>query len=473
MPEAYDVVTLGGGPGGYVAAVRSASLGLKTAVVEQSVLGGVCLNLGCIPSKAMLHAASLHREATAAAAFGITAKPTGIDYASLLNGRRAAVEQLRKGVASLLHSDGVAVIEGRGHLLDSHTLEVESDLDRQVIEFRHLILATGSRAVLPPIPGANRPGVIDSDGALDLAVPPRRAVIIGGGAIGAEWVDIWHSLGAEVIVLELLPQILPAEEPEIARELVRAWGRRGVTTHTSARVQAINAVDAGLEVVAAINDTETTFPADVVLVATGRVANVDGLNLEAAGIRYDRTGIATDAQMHTNVRHVFAVGDVTGRSLLAHVASHQGIVAAETIAGRVAAFDDHAIPSVVFTDPEIAHVGLGEGAAKERGIPLAVGRFPFAALGRAVASGQTAGLVKILAHAETGEVVGVHVAGPRAGELISEASQAMHLHATLRDVAHTIHPHPTFSEALMEAAWAALGDPLHIPRRPARPATAR
>ena len=270
-------------------------------------------------------------------------------------------------------------------------------------------------------------------------------------------------------MLEILPQLLPSAEPEIVRELTRSWGRKGIGHRAGARVQSIRSTGGGLEVVAIVHGAEEIFPADIVLIATGHQPNVEALNLEAAGIRAEKGGIPTDSHMRTNVPHIFAVGDVTGRYLLAHVASHQGIVAAETIAGPGEPFDDRAIPSVVFTDPEIASVGLGEQQAADQGIPVRVGRFPFAATGRAAASGETDGLVKIVAREDSGEILGVHIIGARAGDLIGEATLAIRLRARLHDLAHTIHPHPTFSEALMEAAWATLGAPIHIPARPNQP----
>jgi dihydrolipoamide dehydrogenase len=370
-----------------------------------------------------------------------------------------------KGVTNLLAGNGVEVIRGTATVRDAQTAEVEAADGGQTLAFRNLIVATGSRAASLPIPGADLPGVLDSDGALKLDAAPGRAVVIGGGAVGVEWAEIWSAFGSQVTVLEMLPQLVPTEEPEVARELTRAFTRKGIECVPGGSVQEIRLSRDGLAVVASVEGTERTVEADVVLTAVGRRPNVEGLGLEKAAVRYDKRSIPTDTHMRTNVPNIFAVGDVTGRFLLAHVASHQGIIAAETIAGRDGdAFDERIIPAAIFTHPEIASVGLREREASDQGIPVRIGRFPLAASGRAQAAGDTAGFVKLVARQDSGEVLGGHVVGPSAGELVAEVALAMRLHATLDDLAATIHIHPTFSEAVMEAAWAAQGTPIHIPR---------
>jgi dihydrolipoamide dehydrogenase len=465
MPEPYDVLVLGAGPGGYVGAIRAAQLGLRTAVVEREELGGVCLNRGCIPSKAMLRSAEVLHLLQRAEEFGLHAEGVGVDYREVVSRRDRSVAQLLKGVTNLLAGNGVEVIRGSAKVRDGETVEVESGGARQTPAYRNLIVATGSRAAKLSVSGADLPDVIDSDGALRLNAPPARAVIVGGGAVGVEWAEIWAAFGSQVTVLEMLPQIVPTEEPEIARELTRAFGRKGIECVPDAAVQEIRRSGDGLSVIASVSGTEQSYAAEIVLLAVGRRANVDGLGLEAGGVQVDGRTVPTDACMRTNVSNIFAVGDVTGRFLLAHVASHQGIIAAETIAGHsTEGFDDRIVPAAIFTHPEIASVGLREQEAKNQGIGVQTGRFPFAASGRAQASGESSGFVKIVAREGSGEILGVHIVGSNAGDLIAEASLAMRLHATIEDLAHTIHIHPTFSESVMEAAWAAAGNPIHIPR---------
>jgi dihydrolipoamide dehydrogenase len=477
MTEIYDLVVIGAGPGGYAAAIRAAQRGLRTGLVERAELGGVCLNLGCIPSKAMLQSGEVLRLVRdASRSDGSTdetaAAHAAADYSAAVERREAAVAHLLQGLTTLLRSNGVTVIRGEARLRDAHTLEVSAPAGAEELGFRNLVLATGSRSAPLPVPGAHLPGVVDSDGALTLRQPPGRAVVIGGGAVGVEWAEIWHAFGSEVTVLELLPQLVPTEDHEIARELLRTFTRRGITCHVGAQVQEIRSAPGGLSVVASIDGATQEFAADTVLAAVGRRANLDGLDLAAVGIAAGPRGIATDEHMRTSVPHIFAVGDVTGRFLLAHVASHQGLVAAEMIAGHDEhRFDDSIVPAAIFTHPEIASVGLRERDALAQGLRIRVGRFPFAALGRAVAVGEPAGYVKMVADEVSGVLLGVHIIGARAADLIGEASLALRLKATLQDLADTIHVHPTFSEALLEAAWVTAGTPLHVPPRRVRTAS--
>jgi dihydrolipoamide dehydrogenase len=464
--ESFDLVVLGAGPGGYTAAIRAAQLGLRAAIVEREELGGICLNRGCIPSKAMLRSAEVLGLLQHASDYGLIASGIEADFGAVIERRERIVAQLVQGVTFLLKQNHVTVIHGTGRLTGPNALEVEQPEGKTIVEFSNLILATGSRAATPPIPGIDLPGVIDSDGALALRTPPARLVICGAGAVGVEWAQVFRAFGSEVTILELLPQLVPTEEQEIARELKRAFDRAGIASHVGARVTAIRQVEGSLEVAAEIEGNESNFPADAVLLALGRRPNLDGLGLEAAGVAFEPRRLLTDAQMRTNVPHIYAIGDVTGRFLLAHIAAHQGIVAAETIAGHAGhSFDERIVPAAIFTHPEIASVGLRERAAREEGVPVRVGRFPFAASGRALASGESAGFVKIVAHEETGEVLGAHIIGPSAGEIIGEASLAMRLHATIDDLASTIHVHPTFSEAMLEAAFATEGTPVHVAPR--------
>jgi dihydrolipoamide dehydrogenase len=463
----YDLLVIGAGPGGYAAAIRAAQLGLTTALVERSQIGGVCLNAGCIPSKAMLRSAEVLGLLRDGSSFGLVAAGGTVDYGAAVIRREAAVSQLVGGLGTLLKANGVIILQGVGRLTGSHTVEIIGENGSRHEEFADLIVATGSRPASLSLPGANLPGVIDSDGALRLHEAPRRAVIIGAGAVGVEWAEIWRAFGSGVTVVEMMPQMIPTEEPEIARELLRCFGRKGIMCHLDARVREIRAVADGLEVIVEAEQGQSTIAADFVLTAVGRHANLEGLGLDAAGLSVDGRRIETDGHMRTSAPHIYAVGDVTGRSLLAHAAVHQAHVAVDTIAGRdTRPFDSHAVPAAIFTHPEVASVGLRERDATAQGIPVTVARFPFAALGRAVATAQIEGYVKVIADERSGKLLGAHIIGAHAGDLIGEASLAIHLGATVQDVASAIHVHPSFSEAFAEACAVAAGYPLHVaPRR--------
>lgn len=466
MDQELDLLVIGAGPGGYAAAIRASQLGLRTALVERSELGGVCLNLGCIPSKAMLRSAEVVTLIRHASEHGISTGEVTWDYRVAAARRDQAVAKLLQGLVNLLRGNNVTVLRGDAQLQGPNTCRIEGTDGSYDVGFRHLIVATGSAPAPIPVEGASLDGVVDSDGALALQDAPRRAVIIGGGAVGVEWADIWRAFGSDVAILEMLPRLVPTEEPEIARELARAFTRKAIVCQTSAQVQAIRQDGEALEVRAIIEGEERGFAADTVLVAVGRRPNVSGLGLEAAGVETGPRGIPVDDRMRTNAPHIFAIGDVTGRSLLAHAATHQGIIAAETIAGRkTQGFDPSAVPAAVFTDPEIASIGIREADAREQKIPITIARFPFAAIGRAEASGETTGFVKIVAREDDHKVLGVHIIGGPAGDLIGEAALGIRLGATLDDFAATIHVHPTFSEVLHEAALVGLGTPLHVPPR--------
>jgi dihydrolipoamide dehydrogenase len=474
--EHYDVLVLGAGPGGYAAAIWSAQLGFRTGLVERSELGGVCLNLGCIPSKAMLRGAELLADLEGAAVLGIDLEGLQPNYAAAVARRERVVDHARQGVVNLLKGNGVTVIRGQGRLVGAYTLRVESSDQFRDVAFDQLIIATGSSPARPPIPGGELPGVIDSNGALALRDAPKRVVVIGAGAVGVEWADIWRAFGSEVTILEMLPRIVPTEDPEISRELARAFARKAIACYPNAQVREIRpsghaaTPEAGLppalEVLATIDGEERTLAADVVLTATGRRPNVGELKLATSGVDWSPKGIPVDGQLRTNVPHIFAIGDVTGLTLLAHAATHQAKIAVEAIAGHdPEPFDPASVPAAIFTDPEIASMGVSEAQAKERDIPIQVARFPFVALGRAGASGEPTGFVKMVADERDGRILGVHIVGAHAGDLIGEASLAIRLGATLRDLAETIHVHPTFSEALLETAWVGLATPLHVPPR--------
>jgi dihydrolipoyl dehydrogenase len=497
--QVFDLVVVGGGPGGYPAAIRAAQLGLKTALVEKERPGGVCLNWGCIPTKAMLRSAEVLETARHGAEYGVLADNVRLDYAAVLARKDRVVKSLTDGVAGLLAASGVTVTIGHARLTGPRTVEVVGVGDAPLgqggprynappapdgapaatLEGRNLLLATGSTPAVLPIPGIDLPGVVTSDGAFLLEEVPRRIVIIGASAVGAEWATMFQAFGSEVTMVELLDRLLPAEDEDIGKALARSFARRGIKVETGRTVTGIApAGDQAPPLVVTVADPDGGNPreveADVVLVGVGRRPNTAELGLERAGVATDLRGwVEVDDRLRTGVPGVHAVGDVTGRVLLAHVASHQGLVAAGVMAGHDERIDYRAVPAATFTHPEVASVGLTEAAAREAGHDVAVGRFPFSALGRAQTFGGVEGLVKVVAERDDGHVLGVHVIGPGASDLIPEGVLAMQLEATLSDIAATIHAHPTLGEGTMEAALVALGLPVHIPpsrRPPASPA---
>ncbi|ASF07748.1 dihydrolipoamide dehydrogenase [Nocardia brasiliensis NBRC 14402] len=480
MPE-FDLLVIGGGPGGYVAAIRGAQRGLRVGLVEKERPGGVCLNWGCIPTKAMLRSAEVFHTLTAAAEFGVYADNVRFDFAAVRQRKDGVVKELTDGVAGLLKANGVTVIEGHARFVGPTTVEVHETGASPIFEggpryaaapgapvrqvsAQDVIVATGSVPALLPIPGADLPGVVTSDGAFGLTEVPRRLVVIGGSAVGAEWASLFATFGSQVTVVEMQDRLVPLEDKEIGDALGRSFRKRGITVLTGATVTAI-AQDDGL-LVSVAGPKPQDIPADVVLVGVGRRPNTAHLGLDVAGIGTDARGfIEVDDQLRTGVEHVYAIGDVTGRALLAHVASHQGLTAADVIAGHDAHIDYTVIPAATFTHPEIASVGLTEAAARAAGHEVITAKFPFAALGRAKTFGETEGIMKIVAGQRHREVLGVHIIGPSASDLITEGALAIYLEATLDELADTIHAHPTLGEIGMETALAGLGLPVHIAPR--------
>ncbi|HZU06857.1 MAG TPA: dihydrolipoyl dehydrogenase [Chloroflexota bacterium] len=462
--EPVDVCIIGAGPGGYVAAIRAAQLGMKVALVEREELGGVCLNKGCIPTKALLRTAELLAAFRRAADWGIHVENVRLDYPAAVQRRDAVVRSLRQGVAGLLKSQGVQVLAGQGRLQGPRTVEVTHDGTTQTVEARHIVVATGSAPAIPPIPGADNPAlVITSDDALALRELPRSIVVVGGGAVGAEWADIFHTFGCEVTLLEMMPTLLPTEDEEIGRTLARVFTRRGIKVLTGARVLAIETgANGGAVVHYTADGREATVEGERVLMGVGRKPLTAALGLEAVGVRLDQGWIPVDDSLQTNVPGIYAIGDVTRHQLLAHVASHQGIVAVERMAGYNRRVDYNRVPNCIFTHPEVASVGLTEARAREAGYRVRVGRFPLAALGRAQTHGETEGLVKVVADERYGEILGVHIVAAAASDMIAEATLAMQLEATVDELAQTIHAHPTWPEALAEAALATKGLALHL-----------
>ncbi len=468
MPVTADVCVLGGGPGGYVAALRAAALGANVALVEADEVGGVCLLRGCVPSKAMLRSAEVYQLALHADSFGVSVSGVSADYPGIRKRKDAIVRQLVRGVHGLLDAAGVTLVSGYGRLAGAGVVEVERNGSGDLVVAPKIIVASGSSAVMPPIPGTDLPGVIDSDGAFALEAVPKQILVAGAGAVGVEWATLFSLLGSDVTLVEMLPTVVPNEDADVSTALRRILVQQGISVHTGTRIEAIAKRRGGLRVTLATDDETSEVNATHVLMATGRRANTSDVGLDSAGVTSTRQGIPVDGAMRTNRPDVYAIGDVTGQRLLAHVASHQGIVAAENAVGGDAAYHDHAVPACTFTHPEIASVGLGEADAREQHGEVIVGRFPFQALGRAKAFGDTDGFVKVVAGARHEELLGMHVIGPGASDIISEGALAIQLEATLHDLRETIHAHPTFPEATAEAAWAAINQPLNMPLRRAR-----
>jgi len=465
MPIRTDVAILGAGPGGYVAALRAAQLGARTALIEENEVGGVCLNVGCIPTKALLRSAEVYRTFLRAKEFGLRLEGSVTpDWAAIQKRKTVVVRRLVKGVEVLLREAGVQVLRGRGRLVSSGALEVATADGAQLVEAGSVLLATGSRPVRLPLPGMDLPGVLDSTAALALEELPRRLLIVGGGVVGVEFAAVFNAFGVEVTVVEMLDRLLPLMDGDLGPELGRLLGKRGVRFYLGSRVTRIDAVGGGLRVTVAAPEEEVAVEADRVLVAVGRRPNVEDVGLEAAGVRFGRNGIPVDAHMQTDVSGLYAVGDVTGGALLAHVAMRQGEVAVESALGRSTRFDPKTIPYCVYTDPEVASVGLTEQQAHAQGYDVRVGRFPLRANGKALTYGEPEGFVKIVGEARFGEVLGLHIVAPHASDLIHEGGMALALEATLDELITTVHAHPTLGEAVREAAMAARSGALHLPQ---------
>lgn len=469
MARTYEAVVLGGGPGGYVCAIRLGQLGVKTACVEAEELGGVCLNWGCIPSKALISAAHLYEKVSGAAEMGLHAEGIRLDTVELQDWKEKIVKKLTSGVGTLLKAAGVDVIRGQGRFTARDTLEVTgSDGSKEEVRAtRGIVVATGSSTI--EIPGFAFDGerVIGARDAVSLRKVPKRLLVIGGGVIGLELGMVYQKLGSTLTVVELTAGLLPGLERECVRTVERRLKKLGATVLTETKAESLERrPDGSLAVRVATKSGAQTLECDVVLVAVGMRPRGKGLGLEEIGVKVDPAGfVPTDARTLTNVPGIHAVGDVSGAPLLAHKAMKEGEVCAEVIAGHSAGKDWVTVPSVVFTDPEIASVGLDEDAAKAQGLSVKVGKFPFAALGRAMAIRETDGLVKVVTDTGSGRIVGLHIVGPGASDLISEAALALELGALAEDVALTIHPHPTLGEALMEASAASLGKAVHIVNR--------
>ena len=458
----YDVVVIGAGPGGYVAAIRAAQLGMSTAVIEDDNLGGVCLNWGCIPSKALLRNAEVLELVKNADEYGISVGEVSYDYGKAIDRSRQVVRRLTGGVGSLLRKNGVEHISGYGTLRSASSIAIDGA--ERAISAENIIIATGARArQIPGIP-VDGETVLTSREAIVLPEVPQRVVIVGGGAIGVEFADIYHSYGAEVMIIEMLPRLVPLEDEEISQSLERVFRRRGIQYKTGAMVGGV-AVNDGVATVTFTDadGTESEIECDKVLVAIGVQGNSDGIGLEDAGVSTERGFIPVDDEMRTNVQGIYAIGDVTGKLPLAHVASAQGVTAAEAIAGmNPMPLDYSLMPRATYCRPQIASFGLTEQQAADAGYSYKVGRFPMAASGKALAMGESNGMVKLVVDMEVGELLGAHMIGPEATELLGEVGLSRLLEGTTTELGWLVHPHPTISETIKEAALAVEGEAIHI-----------
>jgi dihydrolipoamide dehydrogenase len=462
----YDVLVIGAGPGGYVAAIRAAQLGLKTACVEsRETLGGTCLNVGCIPSKAMLHASEYFDAAAsgAMAKLGVKVTPE-LDLGAMHGQRLDAVKQLTGGIEFLFKKNKVDWLKGRAAFVDAHTVALRQAEGERTVSAKNVVIATGSSVT--PLPGVtiDQQVVVDSTGALELPAVPKRMVVIGGGVIGLELGSVWRRLGAEVTVVEFLDQLLPGMDMDVRKEAAKIFAKQGMTLKLGTKVTgvAVKGKAAKVTVEPAAGGAAEVLDADVVLVAIGRRPNTDGLALDRIGLELNQRGqIETDHDFATKVPGVWAIGDVIPGPMLAHKAEDEGIAVAENIAGLTGIVNHEVIPGVVYTQPEMAGVGLTEEAAKERG-EIKVGKFPMLANSRAKTNHEPDGFVKVIADARTDRVLGVWCIASVAGTMIAQAAQAMEFGATSEDIAYTCHAHPTHSEAIKEAAMAVQGKPIHM-----------
>ena len=460
----FDVTVIGAGPGGYVAAIRAAQLGARVAIVEKQYIGGTCLNVGCIPSKALLHIAQLYAQFDELAKLGIEVpgKPT-IDMGVAVAFKNKVVKQLTGGVGQLLKANGVAIFEGAAEVQSPTQVRVTlKDGGTRDLTTGKLILANGSVPIRPPFPGIDGNNVIFSDDAMNMPKVPESLVCIGGGVIAVELACMFNALGTKVQIVEMLPSIIANEDEEVSKALTRSLTRRGVEIATGARVESISDADGKKRVTAATADGQKTFDAEYVLVAVGRKSNPAGLEpLLRQGLAMDRGRVIANERMETNLPGVYAIGDLVGRTWLAHVASTEGEVAAENATGHDATMDYNVVPRPIFTFPEIASVGLTEAQARERGGTVHAEKFPWVANGKALATDETEGFTKVIL-GDYGEILGAAIFGPDATNLITEFSLAMRAELTADEVLATIHPHPTYSEALREATLAAEARPIHI-----------
>ena len=457
----YDIVVVGAGPGGYVAAIRAAQLGAQCAVVEREFVGGTCLNWGCIPTKALIKSGRVAALARAAADFGVRVSGVEVDYAAMAARKDKVVAIQRAGIEGLFKARKIDLVRGTGRLVSPNRVEVTAgDGSKQTIEWAKVILATGSEPARPKVFAFDGDRVLTSQDAVAKTAVGKSVIVVGAGFIGCEYAALYSNLGLDVTVVELLGSVLSTMDEDIIKEMSRAFRKRKIKVRTGVKVESVAAEGAGA---AAVLEGGDRLAADFALISVGRRPVTYDLGLEAAGVKAERGYVAVDEHCRTSVPDVYAVGDMTGKQQLAHVASAQGVVAAEHIMGRSSAMDYSTVPACVFTDPEVGTVGLSEREAREKGVDCRVGRFQFRALGKAHAEGEIDGFVKVIGDGGTGRLVGVHIVGPGASDMVAEAAAVMKLGATADEVIEVIHAHPTLPEAFKEAVENLQGRAIHVP----------
>ena len=465
--ENKGIVIIGGGPAGYVAAIRAAQLGGRVTLVEADKLGGTCLNRGCIPTKFMLRSVETYQSVSLAGRYGVNTSAVNFDIPQMQKGKGQVISALSAGVKGLLAGNKVMVINGRARFISPKKLEVDSGQEtKQIIEADNFIIATGAKPIKLPIPGADSPDILDVDDLLEMQEIPESIVIIGGGVIGVEMATVLAKSGCKVSVVEMLPHCLPTQDDDIASILEGVLKKDGISIYTNSRVSRIEANGAGKKVIISQGDTETAVEAAAVAIAVGYKPNIDDLGLEECGVTVNKGHIQVNQKMQTNVPGIYAAGDVVGGMMLAYVAIAEGTTAAENALGENSEIDYNAIPQCIFTIPEVASVGLTEREAVAQGYSIDIGKFPFAANGMAMIMGEKTGIVKIIAEQGDGKILGVHIIGPQATTLISEAATAMKLNAGVDDIIAMIHSHPSLTEAIWEAAADIRGKAIHmLPRK--------
>jgi dihydrolipoamide dehydrogenase len=455
-----DIVVIGGGPGGYVAAIHAAHLGAEVAVIEKDRLGGTCLNRGCIPTKALVRSVEVLLEARRAREFGLEIGSIKASLPQIMARKRKVVGTLVSGVEQLMKANRITVHRGTGRVLSPHLVRV----DDTEITARKIIIASGSESSPLPVDGRHLPGVLTTDEILELEEIPESLAVIGGSHVGVEFATIFSALGTKVTIVKRRPLLLEPVDEEVGRRFAQTLSRQGIRVIIGAAVKAITKAGVGLRVVWDTSDGEQGVEAQMVLMATGRRPYTEGLGLSELGVEMEGGAVGVNEGMETNVDDVYAIGDVLGQHMLAHVASYEGEIAAENALGGRREADYRAVPSCVYTFPVVAGVGMTEKEAKAGGIPHKVSKFPFPACGRAVAMEETVGIVKMICHADSGKVLGLHIMGPHADDLIAEGALAVRMGATARDVAHTIHAHPTLPEAVRETALGQMEGSIHFGR---------
>ncbi|EML6499800.1 dihydrolipoyl dehydrogenase [Clostridioides difficile] len=459
-----DLIVIGGGPGGYVAAIRGAQLGLSVVIVEKNELGGTCLNTGCIPTKALFKDAQVLNYFNHAEEYGIKVDKYGLDLEKVQKRKKKIIKTLTGGVKGLLKANKVIIEKGEAKLISKDSVEIKlCDGSKKTIKGKNILIASGSKSSKPPIKGADLGGVITSKEALEMTTLPKKIVIVGGGVIGIEFAGILNEFGSDVIIVEFLDSIIPMVDKEVASRLTKLLSKRGIKIIVSSKVEEIYKTDEELIVEISKNGEITKLDCTNVLISTGRELDIEGLNLEGLGIRYDKKGIEVDENYCTSMPGVYAIGDVIGGVMLAHVASEEGKVAVERMVGEKTSVDYNLVPNSIFTFPEVSTVGLSEEEVKDKNLDYIVSKFQFSGNGKALTMNDSEGMVKIIASKDKTTIYGVHIIGPNASDLIHEAVVAMKAMLTVEEVASIMHGHPTLSEAFLEASMGILDKAIHLP----------